>query len=295
VYGVRVNQKPAHARHNNGTMVDNSRMWKFALFTGLAVCTSLVAASCAYVTIGPDESLNGHYGGEMQTVCRNPKIFSPLMHLLRVKVCKEKWVQFDEFQWKNEYYWTYGRGILNTATFLLVATISFVTAVSMLLLERRRHQHIQRVQRLMRASTNASGVALAISVVTCSKVLPVWFVYNFWFGFPISSVLGLISVLLFLMGQRDRLSSHAAGTVAEDLNNDLCGSLRNAARALFLIANLPALFVTIPGGLYCVKSVLYSSTFFERNDSHENAKLSCLLYSTLTYAILRKISGSLIS
>jgi hypothetical protein len=257
-------------------MGDDSRMWKFALFTGLAVCTSLVAASCAYVTIGPDESLNGHYGGEMQTVCRNPKIFSPLMHLLRVKVCKEKWVQFDEFQWKNEYYWTYGRGILNTATFLSVATISFVTAVSMLLLERRRHQHIQRVQRLMRASTNASGVALAISVVTCSEVLPVWFVFNFWFGIPISLVLAPISVLLFIMGQRNRLSMAAAG-------------------ALFLIVNFPALSVTVPGGLCCVKSVLYSSTFFERNDSHQNAKLSCLLYSTLTYAILRKISGSLIS
>jgi hypothetical protein len=263
------------------TMGDDSRMWKFALFTGLAVCTSLVAASCAYVTIGPDEFLNGHYGGEMQTVCRNPKIFSPLMHLLRVKVCKEKWVQFDEFQWKNEYYWTYGRGILNTATFLLVATISFVTAVSMLLLERRRHQHIQRVQRLMRASTNASGVALAISVVTCSEVLPIWFAFNVWFAFPISLVLPLIIAVLLgstqLVGQRNRLSMAAAG-------------------ALFLlIVNLPALSVAVPGGLCCVKSVLYSSTFFERNDSHENAKFSCLLYSTLTYAILRKISGSLIS
>jgi hypothetical protein len=276
-------------------MGDDSRMWKFALFTGLAVCTSLVAASCAYVTIGPDEFLNGHYGSEMQTVCRNPKIFSPLMHLLRVKVCKEKWVQFDELQWKNEYYWTYGRGILNTATFLLVATISFVTAVSMLLLERRRHQHIQRVQRLMRASTNASGVALAISVVTCSEILPVWIVYNFWYGFPISLVLAPISVLLFIMGQRDMLSSNAAGTVADVTNDYLCCSLRKAARALFLIVNWPALGVTIPGGLYCVKYVLYSSTFFERNKNHENAKFSCLLYSTLTYAILRKISGSLIS
>jgi hypothetical protein len=130
----------------------------------------------------------------------------------------------------------------------------------------------------MRASTNASGVALAISVVTCSEVLPVWFGFNVFFNVLLATslVLAPISVLLFIIVQRNRFSMAAAG-------------------ALFLIVNMPALSVAVPGGLDCVKSVLYSSSFFERNDSHQNAKLSCLLYSTLTYAILRKMSGSLIS